>query len=256
MIKTGLAITMVATVTMFHQMVVGKMGETPAGGGGEFSPTVSLIDAAGQNAAPSATTITPGSTFNVNAGDVLAVWAGSAQDPSFGSTIAASPSIGTWTEVQDVHDGSNAYQNSCYYVVASSTEATVTITVTFGTSSAFRYCAATQFRTDDGTFALDQDSCNAVSCGDQASASTGRTAQNVTTTVADSLLLGVGIDWDGGFSHTGANSYALVSALESADTPFAGWKQVSSTGTHPSGNFVTTSSDEYYTFFLTFGISE
>lgn len=98
--------------------------------------------------------------------------------------------------------------------------------------------------------ALLASSCNSSGCNTIAPSSTNRTAQNVTTATTNTLLIGLGVDWNGGDTHTAANGYTL---RVNSTTAFLLDKNVSSAGTYPSGNFSTTNvADQYLSLFAAF----
>jgi len=100
--------------------------------------------------------------------------------------------------------------------------------------------------------ALDGFSCNSASCNDIAASSTNRTAQNITTTNANDLLVAFELSWNNDHTYTAAGSFNRRSAASGVH-----WgafdKIVSSTGSYPAGNFATVdSSDQYISGFMAF----
>lgn len=220
---------------------------------GSFAPVVSFIGTQFQHlGAATGTTVTPGTTVDVQAGDLVLFLFGAGQSVSQNYTASSSPSVGTFTEIFEAFDDLNDYQNGFYALVATSTQTGVTFTGNVVTSAAFRYAHVAVFRTSAGTFSIGQTTRN-TSAPEPAATSTSRTAVNLTTTVANTLLVAMGVDFAGGVTHTAANAYTL-----SADglVSYLYWKQVSATGTHPNGNFGTVNStDQYWSFFLEASIS-
>lgn len=223
-------------------------------GGGSFTPVVSLVGSSQQNLGTSAASISTPSTINVQAGDIIVLTFGYASNSQQDSVASSSPSVGTFTEIYDDQDPAPdiPYQQAFYAMVATSTQTGVTFTGSWTTAGLWRDIGVVVLRTSAGTFAIGQNKANVASPNALSSTSTSRTAQNLTTTVADTLLVAMGIDWDG-VTHTAANGYTLV--FDGA-TPFCYWKQISATGLHPNGNFGTTNSgDEYYSYFLEVSIN-
>lgn len=224
--------------------------DNTSGGGG---PTVTVVGVNASGNAANGTTLATSATINVTSGDVIIVWGGGASNVDI--SCAGSPSPGTFTEVRDNWDATNAYKTAVYRLVATSTQANVTFTLTYGSSSLFRSIGAAVFHTSSGTFAFDEASTAGTAGQLQTPNTANRTATNITADVADSLLIGFGLDWDGGGTLTGANGFAV--ALNNVSfTPFMAWKQVSSTGSYPAGNYGTMSpSDEYFGDFIAFSIN-
>lgn len=221
------------------------------GSHGSEVPVVTHVGSNSANSSPSATSISTSAGINVNAGDVIIVWGGNGSNNDLNAS--SSPSVGTFTEVSDVWDSSNTYKTAWYRLVATSTQSNVIFTISSAPSTgSFWGIGASVFRTSSGTFTFDSATCGTAGCGLLNSTSANRTASNLTSAVANSLLVGFGIDWDG-TTHTGANGFAV--SLDGT-TNFSTWKQVSSTGSYPGGNFSTVSpTDEYFSYFACFSIS-
>ena len=228
--------------------VAGAANFTAAAAGGA-APTVTLVGADVVNDDAQGTSVATDTGINVSSGDVIIVIGGGASDVDI--TCASSPSVGTFTEVRDSWDSGNAYKTAIFRLVATSSQTGVIFTLTFGSSSLFRAVGAAVFNTSSGTFAFDNTTSQGTA-GILNSTSTSRTSANMTTAVADSLLVGLGMDWDG-TTHTGANSYAIAF---DGTTPFLLWKQVASTGSHPGGNFSTVNpTDKYFGDFIAYSIN-
>lgn len=98
---------------------------------------------------------------------------------------------------------------------------------------------------------LDQSSCNVAACDALSSHATNRTAQNVTTTTANQLLVAITSEW---VTHTftAAGGFTKVSGLYDVSMYY---RIVSSSGSYPNGNFATVddaSDDQYLSVFATF----
>lgn len=220
----------------------------PGKGAHGGTPVVSFVEAELQHlGAASDTTVTPGATIDVQAGDLVVFLFGGAQASSQNYTASSSPSVGTFTELFDAFDSVRTYQQAFYAVVATSSQTGVTVTGSFGVSTEFRFAMVAVFRTTNGTFSIGQSTRN-TGAPQATGSTTDRTAENLTTTVANTLLVTMGTDVNGSVTHTAANGYTL-----SADglVSFLYWKQISATGSHPGGNFGTVNSaDNYWSFFL------
>ena len=112
-------------------------------------------------------------------------------------------------------------------------------------SNTFNYaaCAVAVYSGIASSGSYDNGACNDATCTALAASSTSRTTQNITTINANSLIVCAGVDWNGGLTHTAANSF---NKRVTSTTPFIFDKIVSSTGTFPSGNFSTTNTADNY----------
>lgn len=194
----------------------------------------------------SASSIATASTLNIQAGDLTLVVTGALTNSSMAVTCGAD----SLTEIKSWYYATDNYTVKVFAKYGSTANASATCTVTYGSASTFRFIGAGHWGGIATASALDQSSCNSISCDSLATSATSRTALNVTTTQADELLVGIAVDWDGGLTHTAANSFNI--RLD-GNTVVLADKVVSSTGTYPSGNFTTASpAQRYLSFFLTF----
>lgn len=247
LVKTvqGLAIASVKTVQGLAIASVKTVQGVDNTSGG--TPTVSVVGATQQNVSITSTTIATPTTIDVVAGDLIVFSFGASAVAGVACTAASSPSVGTFTEIFDVVDTTNNYVTTIYALVATSSQTGVTFTGTFSATRTFRYCVAGVYRLSSGTFSIGQCTGATATPGQRAATSSSRTATNLTTAQANSLLVAIGVDWDG-TTHTAANGYTLD---VDGTTPFLYHLQVSSIGTYPSGNYGTVSpADEYFAYFL------
>jgi hypothetical protein len=219
-------------------------GRTGSGGGGGGSASVYRGKAVNTNDnSAGSTTISTTGTLAITAGDLVVVLVGGANNP-------ASVACGGQALTQAKAWTAGGYNVQAWYLQNASANAAATCTATFGGSTAFRSIQAANYGGVVTTGALLFSTCNTSTCDALAATSTSRTTANVTTATANTLHLAIGLDWDGGTTHTAANSYNL---RNDGATEFWYDKDLAATGTYPSGNFGTVNvADEYIPIYLVF----
>jgi len=241
-----LMISLLVCLSLSAQSSIVRRGATPAAGGGS-SATYRTSSYQNQDASL-ASIATPG-TLNVQSGDLIVVLVGAVNDFGVSTAVCGSDSL---TLGPTFYDSGNNYKVSLYYKQNASANAAATCTISFTVAQLYRVIAAANYGGVATSGGVLQSSCNNAGCSTVASASTSRTAQNVTTTTANTVLIAAGVDWDGGNTLTAANGFTL---RLNGTTPFLLDKSVTSTGTHPSGNFATASlSQMYVSLFAVFGL--
>lgn len=209
------------------------------------------VSASYTNADTTASTIvTPGS-ISVAAGDLILVGIGHVFSIDLAGTTVTCGS-NSLTRLKHKYDSSDQYVVDLWYK-ENATAGSTTCTATLPSSAPYRTIAAVNISGIATSSAADGSSCNDSGCTALAASSTSRTAQNITTTNANDLLVGFIIDWNGGLTHTGANSYTI---LLNGVTPAFAAKAVAATGSYPGGNFSTTNSaDQYISIFAAFKLA-
>lgn len=235
-----LAILMFACVGLWAQC-----SNTSLGGG------ATCVSASYTNVDTSASTIvTPGS-ISVSAGDLILVGIGHVSSNDIAGTTVVCGS-NTLTRLKHKFHSTEQYIVDLWYK-ENATSGSTTCTATLPYSAAYRTISAINISGIASSSAADGSSCNDSGCTALAASSTSRTAQNITTTNANDLLVGFVIDWNGGLTHTGANSYTI---LLNGVTPAFAAKAVAATGSYPGGNFSTTNSaDQYISIFAAFKLA-
>jgi hypothetical protein len=222
--------------------------QRPAAGGGGAT----YRDSAQINNDASGGALTTTETLDIQAGDLIVALVGgdTVEDPS---TTINTVSCGgqALSRVKIVPLSGSGYYVEMWYLQNASAYSGATCTFTPQRNGAYRFIAAVNYGGIATTGALKESSCNSAGCDALATASTGRTAQNITTSEANSLLVAGVIDWHGGTTHTGANGYTV---RVDANTAMLADKAVSSTGSYPDGSFSTASSQEYLSIFAAFKI--
>lgn len=216
-----------------------------SGGGGGGSATFKALSET--TASAGATTIATPGTLNVAAGDLIVVLA-------TGSFSITGVTCGSDTLTAITNANYDSYFSSLWYKENASANAAATCTASYSSAANFRIIAAANYSGVATSGALDQTSCNAVGCNSQTTSATTRTAQNVTTTQANELLVYALVDWDDHTSHTGGSSFTLRTANTTQNWALLD-KNVTSTGTQPNGTVVTVNDaadDRYFAMFATF----
>lgn len=238
-------IFLVAAFVCFGQMPFPGPGMAHAVSSGGQTPTYKGGNAQNINSAD--LTISSVATLNVAAGDLVIVLLSGSNTADTPSVVCGSDSLSlAKTET------ASSYRADVWYKENASANAAATCTATWSNQSDWRSITAVNYSGVATSGSLVYSSCNSATCNALAASSTSRTAQNVTTGApnASALLIGCGIDWDGDVTHTLANSY---NKRINGTTPFLLDKNVTSTGTYPSGNFSTVgSAQQYMSFFLVF----
>mgnify|MGYP005608401953 FL=1 len=190
------------------------------------------------------TTIATSATMNVAAGDFIVVMA-------LGLNFAVSGIVcgtDTLTEVKSTTDSGVGLGMKTFIKQNASANASATCTATFGGSATNRFIVAANYSGVATSGGALNTSCNDASCSAIAATSTSRTAQNVTTTTARTLMIGVGLNVAINQTVTGANSFT---PRLTADYLFLNDKSVSVTGSYPAGNFGTVATtDQYVSHFI------
>lgn len=221
-------------------------GRAPWSGGGG-SPTATFKGESHTNADPSSTTIATPGTLNVATGDFIVVTVGVNSNP----TVTLACGVDSLTEVKSWF-GSDGYTVKTFIKQNATANAAATCTATFSFAQTFRSIGAANFSGVATSGGALQTSCNDASCNTLASTSTTRTAQNVTTTTANTLLLCTGINWNGGITFSGSNGFSTgITGV----TPFMSYKSINATGSHPAGACGTVNStDQYASHFVVVGL--
>lgn len=231
-----------AVLSLFQSLPLGGIPVAGGGGGGGAVFKGESHD----NQSTADTTISTPATLNVAGGDLIVVVIGATNHDTASVTCGSD----TLTQAAFNTEPSN-YKVYAFYKENASANSSVTCTATFNTAVSFRAIEAVNYSGVLTSSSLKNTSCNSATCNALAASSTGRTAQNITTTTANAVLIGCGLDWNGGNTLTGANGYTK---RVNGESPFLFDKNVSSTGTYPSGNFATSNTaDQYLSFLLVFG---
>lgn len=240
MVRLILSLILCAVMASPQQVIVIK--KKTGGGGSSFAYNPGTTN----HDDTSASLISTTSTINVPAGSLLLVAFGGEYAFDSLSVICGSDTLSL---VKTFNYGSSGYGLHLFAKPNAIGGSSVSCTADWTTSGGYRFIAAWSYSGVATSSPGDGSSCNSTDCTALASASTGRTAQNITTTNANDLLVGVAVDWDGGTTHTEANGYSL--RLD-GNTIAVADKTVSSTGSYPGGNFTTTSSQQYMSVFAAF----
>lgn len=227
-----------AVLSLFQSL---PLGGIPISGGGGGGGAVFKGESHANQDASASSIATPG-TLSIASGDLVVVLVG--WQIGSGQTTPSSVVCGSDSLVnakQSTEPGQ--YTISLFYKQNASANASATCTVTWSSAQTFSTIVAANWSGVATSNALLNTSCNSTGCNALASSGTGRTAQNVTTTTANALLIGCGINWDGNDVVSAANGFA---ARVNGITSFLLDKNVSATGTYPSGNFGTAASAQQY----------
>lgn len=231
-----------AALSLFQSLPLGGIPVSSGGGGAVFKGE------SHNNGDTSATSIITPGTLSIATGDLIVVAVG-AQAPGSPVVTVTCGASNTLTQATFAHEAGG--YNVWVFYKENASASTSACTASFNNSYNFRAIEAVNYSGVLTSSSLKNTSCNSVGCDALAASSTSRTTQNVTTTTANALLIGLGVDWNGGDVDTAANGYTKrVNGL----TPFLFDKNVTTTGTYPSGNFATSSpADQYLSIFLVFG---
>lgn len=239
-----LFLSLPAVPQMLQGIVGGKKPVAAGGGSATFRDYRSNVEWS------NVTTLATSGTLAVTAGDLIVVMVGIAGTQTSITVTCGSDSLTLAKSSANIY---NNYQTRLFYKQNASANATASCSTTFTTASGATYIQAANYGGVATSSALKEVSCNDAACETTADSATSRTAQNVTTTAANSLLIGVGHEASTSKTWTVANSYTV----RSANPGFIWWfdKSVNATGTHPNGNFATgNSADEYTSLFAAFAL--
>lgn len=187
----------------------------------------------------SANAITTAGTLNLASGDTVVCGAGWS-----GTTVAVqSVACGGQNLVQAKHGTGSPGSLDGWILFNASPNATASCVVTWVSPVISRLVACANY-SGIGNGSVDQSSCNSVGCNVETTGTQNRTAQNVNTTSANELL--VGLSWDNGSGNwaVGGN-FNLRSGAALKDYQYTD-QIVTGTGTFPSGNFATSTSGSNY----------
>lgn len=231
-------------------MRVVRRGPPPAGGGGGggCTPATPVFKAliSGEPAGSSTTVATSSGTLNVAACDSYVVLIGRAYtSPQTTSVTCGGESL---TNVAYNTPTGEGYRIELWVKSGAAANGTASCTATFSVSADFRVIFAATYSGLVDTSVVDQSSCSISGCATVSSLTTSRTAADVTTTVANTLLIGLGVNYDAPTTLTGAGSFTARSS--SSSVLYWADRVVTATGTYPSGNFGTTSASERYLGFF------
>lgn len=219
-------------------------GGVAASGGGGGGPA--FVSAANANQDSSASNITTTGSLTVGAGDLIVVLVAVANQSITAVTCGSNSLTSGLTWLMP----SPQYAVQLWYK-QNAVAGTTTCTATFNDVGTFRAIAAANYSGAATSGGILQSSVN-PSGSTLYATSTNRTASNVTTTTANTILIAGGVNWDGtAGALTGANGHTVrINGV----TEFLLDKFVTSTGSYPGGNFGTTASnDQYMSFYAVFG---
>lgn len=191
---------MIAALSLAGILAASLVPQTPvrgvvvAGGGGGGGGPFAFVKSAGARADSSTTSITVQLT-TVTAGNVIVLHAKHEGSPT---TITVSDGTTSFTAATKVNHGNNDLSGQFFYLLSSVASGTVTYTVTFAAARGFRGVVVMEF-TRTGTAAFDTEPTGGGSSGTGGTITSG----NMTTSVADSLVLG-------GYSNYGSESLATI----------------------------------------------
>lgn len=196
-------------------------------------------------------TISNGTSANVATDDLIVVIV------SHGGNIANATGVAcgsnTLTRAVSSTYSTENFGLEAWYKSGAVAGATTTCTATWATQQTYRVIVVAVYSGIATSSPIDVSSCNESGCASITTNATNRTAQNVTTTQADDLLVWASVDW---FTHnwTAANSFNLRLSTTGTDYMLAD-KIISSTGVHPNGNVATVTDeadDKYLSVFVAF----
>jgi hypothetical protein len=186
-------------------------------------------------------------TFNVASGDLIVVCVGGEIDVT-GVQCGGDDLVEAKTTVGP------SYYVSAWYMEGASADGAATCTATYNVSSLWRAILGAHYSGVATSSALLNSSCQDADCDTLISSTTNRSADDVTTTTADTLHVACGLDWDGIATHSAAGDYTLRA---DGVTPFLYDRNVSATGDFPDGNFGTVSgADAYFSLYLVFDLPQ
>lgn len=250
LVKTmaGLAIASVKTVNGLAIASVKTIAglDNTSGGGFETPTYKNYLENA---AAGSASNISATGTLNIAAGDLVVAYVAGTRTIASGTCGSDSMTVGV---TRTATDGSG-YYCAILYKENASANAAATITGTFSVGADFRDILVVQYSGIATASSLDQSSTDIVgNSGVIHSTSTARTAQNITTTLSNTLLLGFHLNWDNPRTTTAAAGYTKRGPSGSTMHNVCE-RVITSTGTYPSGNFATVDvTDPYLSIFAAF----
>lgn len=194
----------------------------------------------------SATTITTANNLAISSGDLVVcyTWAsvgnptvtcGGSNTLSLGKSVSISPG--------------DPFYFQAYYKANSSAN-TGTCSAVWPSDAQWKSMSCVSYGGIATSSPLDQSSCNDATCSGISYESTQLTAQNVTTTQANELLLAASVMWDNNADFTQVSPYTFRGTDGTLFGLFDG--VVTSTGTYPNQSFGTVAvMDEYLSIFTT-----
>lgn len=227
----------IGAVAEANLKAIGAVDNTSAGGG-----TPAFVNT-NQGAGSGGSTTIALTNFNLDAGGYVLVFiAGtlSVSSVSVGGSAAA--------RIVDINED-DPYFVELWGIPNVSNNDTATITATFSGSATFRVICAVQYSgiaTSSATDGASQSIIDGANVTD-ASPGTTRTSANITTTNATDLLVAIGLEWNTAKQWTGANGYTIRTGSTLVGVAD---RYVTSTGSHPGGNFATASSDNAISLFV------
>lgn len=234
---------------------MGLMRAVVAGGDRAATFTGSLFQ---DNGSAGIATFTSSATLTLSAGDLVVMllsWNRNDElDPNFTSVTCGGTAM-TYADSQIV-DTTEHWRARLYYLANASANASAAISVTCDNTISWSACLAANYAGVATSSPLGQVACNTSGCAGLSSSSTNRTTQNITTTVADSLLIAIGHEWNGTTTLTAANGYTKRAGGTNGTTHWLFDKSVNATGTYPNGHFATSNSaDTYLGFSASFALA-
>lgn len=186
--------------------------------------------------------------LTVSAGDAIVAFVAKDNSGIINSVTCGSNSL---TQAKVYYNSTDAYYYEAWVGLnmgAYTGTCTATFSVSYVSWSSIQAASYSGIATSS---AIDQTACNSASCDALASSSANITTQNVTTTVANELLVVGALAWNNDVEYTGANGYTPRRAGSTRLHNIID-KTVSSTGTYPSATVATIgTADSYISILLT-----
>ena len=190
--------------------------------------------------------------LHVASGDFILVLLAREQQENCTGVASTSPAL-TFTKVATIAQDANISMD-VWAAIATASASSMTISASYSDAQAWGDIASARWSNAPSSITPVQSS----TLSQMSSATTNRTATNVTTTQR-TLIIATGSDWDSYNTHTATTNWTKRIDSQTGGTNSSLhflYDRVANAGTYPSGNYGSTNnSDRYVSSFLAFPIS-